>query len=417
MTDLLFLSQRIPYPPNKGDKIRSWHILQHLARRHRVHLACFIDDPADWAYTDSVRAVCTGETLFVKLDPTRAKLRSLRGLLSGDPLTRYYFESAALRGWVKERIAADKPQSAFVFSSAMAPYLTEQSALPPQRCVVDMVDIDSDKWRQYAARTKPPWRQIYAREGRTLFTLERRMAALYGATLFVSDHEAALFRAMAPESAAKIGHVNNGVDIAYFDPAQRHASPFAGDVVPIVFTGAMDYWPNVDAVQWFARTILPLVVQQLPKAMFFVVGSNPGDEVRQLGALPHVAVTGKVPDIRPYLAHAAAAVVPLRIARGVQNKVLEAMAMARPVIAAPPATQGLSARDGRDLLAADTPADFAAKILAVVAGQHAGLGARGRAFVLAEHTWSRALDELDAILARVAGPRAAAPGPAHVTAS
>ncbi len=126
MTDLLFLSQRIPYPPNKGDKIRSWHILQHLARRHRVHLACFIDDPADWTYTDSVRAVCTGETLFVKLDPTRAKLRSLRGLLSGDPLTRYYFESPTLRAWVKDRIAADKPDSAFVFSSAMAPYLTEQ---------------------------------------------------------------------------------------------------------------------------------------------------------------------------------------------------------------------------------------------------------------------------------------------------
>jgi sugar transferase (PEP-CTERM/EpsH1 system associated) len=416
MTDLLFLSQRIPYPPNKGDKIRSWHILQHLARRHRVHLACFIDDPADWTYTDSVRAVCTGETLFVKLDPTRAKLRSLRGLLSGDPLTRYYFESPTLRAWVKDRIAADKPDSAFVFSSAMAPYLTEQGGLPPQRCVVDMVDIDSDKWRQYAARTKPPWRQIYGREGRTLLTLERRMAALYGATLFVSDHEAALFRAMAPESAAKIGHVNNGVDIAYFDPAQSHAAPFAGDVVPIVFTGAMDYWPNVDAVQWFAREILPLVVRQEPRAMFFIVGSNPGDDVRQLGQLPRVAVTGKVPDIRPYLAHAAAAVVPLRIARGVQNKVLEAMAMARPVIAAPPATQGLSARDGHDLLVAETPADFAAKILAVIAGQQAGLGARGRDFVLAQHTWDSALAELDAVLARVAGPRAAAPGPAHVTA-
>ena len=417
MTDLLFLSQRIPYPPNKGDKIRSWHILQHLARRFRVHLACFIDDPADWAYTDSVRAVCTGETLFVPLNPAHAKLRSLRGLLSGDPLTRYYFESAPLRAWVRARLATTAPASAFVFSSAMAPYLLGQDSLPMQRCVVDMVDIDSDKWRQYATRTKPPWRQIYAREGRTLLALERRMASLYGATLFVSAHEAALFRDMAPESAAKIGHVNNGVDIAYFDPALTHPSPFAGDVVPIVFTGAMDYWPNVDAVQWFAREILPLVVRQLPRAMFFIVGSNPGDDVRQLGALPRVAVTGKVPDIRPYRAHAAAAVVPLRIAGGVQNKVLEAMAMARPVIAAPPATQGLSARDGRDLLVADKAADFAARILELAAGQHAGLGARGRDFVLAEHSWDGALAELDAILARVAGTSLAAQGRAHVAVS
>jgi sugar transferase (PEP-CTERM/EpsH1 system associated) len=416
MTDLLFLSQRIPYPPNKGDKIRSWHILSHLARRFRVHLACFIDDQADWAQTGPVRAICA-ETLFVPLNPTLAKLRSLRALLSGEPLTRFYFDSPLVRNWVRARIAADRPASAFVFSSAMAPYLLDHEGLAPERCVVDMVDIDSDKWRQYAGHTRPPWRQIYTREGRTLLDLERQMARRYGATLFVSAHEAAMFRTMAPESAARIDHVNNGVDVAYFDPALAQASPFAAGETPIVFTGAMDYWPNVDAVQWFAHEIMPLIVRQLPAATFVIVGSNPGEDVKKLAALPRVAVTGRVADIRPYLAHAAACVVPLRIARGVQNKVLEAMAMARPVIATPQATQGVAARDGRDLLVADSAADFAAKTLAVLAGQQAGLGPRGRDFVLAEHTWPRALAALDAILDRVAGSGAPAAGPRHVPVS
>jgi sugar transferase (PEP-CTERM/EpsH1 system associated) len=402
MTDLLFLSQRIPYPPNKGDKIRSWHILSHLARRFRVHLACFIDDPADWAQTGPVREIC-GETLFVPLNPTLAKLRSLRALLSGEPLTRFYFDSAEVRNWVRARLANERPASAFVFSSAMAPYLLDQDGLAPERCVVDMVDIDSDKWRQYAGHTRPPWRQIYTREGRTLLDLERQMAKRYGATLFVSAHEAAMFREMAPESAARIDHVNNGVDIAYFDPAVDHPSPFAGDDAPIIFTGAMDYWPNIDAVQWFAREIMPLIVRQKAAAKFFIVGSNPGDDVKKLAELPRVAVTGRVPDIRPYLAHAAAAIVPLRIARGVQNKVLEAMAMARPVVATPQATQGIAARDGRDLLVADDAASFAAKTLEILDLRHAGLASRGRDFVLAEHTWPRALESLDAILDRVAG--------------
>jgi sugar transferase (PEP-CTERM/EpsH1 system associated) len=338
-------------------------------------------------------------------------------LLSGEPLTRFYFDSPLVRNWVRARIAADRPASAFVFSSAMAPYLLDQEGLAPERCVVDMVDIDSDKWRQYAGHTRPPWRQIYTREGRTLLDLERQMARRYGATLFVSAHEAAMFRTMAPESAARIDHVNNGVDIAYFDPALAQASPFAAGETPIVFTGAMDYWPNVDAVQWFAHEIMPLIVRQLPAATFVIVGSNPGEDVKKLAALPRVAVTGRVADIRPYLAHAAACVVPLRIARGVQNKVLEAMAMARPVIATPQATQGVAARDGRDLLVADSAADFAAKTLAVLAGQQAGLGPRGRDFVLAEHTWPRALAALDAILDRVAGSGAPAAGPRHVPVS
>jgi sugar transferase (PEP-CTERM/EpsH1 system associated) len=410
MNDLLFLSQRIPYPPNKGDKIRSWHILSHLARHFRVHLACFVDDPADWAHVDAVRAVCAGETLFVKLQPSLARLRSLRGLLSGDPLTRFYFDSAELRDWVRARTQSAPLTTAFVFSSAMAPYLLTQKALAPARCVVDMVDIDSDKWRQYAGRTRPPWRQVYAREGRTLLHLEREMAAAFGATLFVSAHEAALFRELAPESAARVSHVNNGVDIAYFDPALPHESPFPADATPIVFTGAMDYWPNVDAVQWFAQDILPRIAAQLPIARFFIVGANPTADVRKLAALPRVVVTGRVADIRPYLAHAAACVVPLRIARGVQNKVLEAMAMAKPVIATSDATQGLAAQSGRDLLVAGDAADFAQKTLAAVAGRHAGLAANGRRFVLDTHTWPRALESLDRIIDRVAGkPDAIAP--------
>ena len=183
-----------------------------------------------------------------------------------------------------------------------------------------------------------------------------------------------------------------------FDPAGVYPDPLPDGGPKIVFTGAMGYAPNIEAVTWFARVMLPMVQARHPAARFVVVGQNPAPQVRALESLPGVVVTGTVPDVRPYLAHATVAVAPLQLARGIQNKVLEAMAMARPVVATPQAFEGIHATPGRDLLVADGPKRFAEAVAAVLDGEHPALGQAARAAVLAGHDWNATLAPPDAML-------------------
>jgi sugar transferase (PEP-CTERM/EpsH1 system associated) len=397
MRELLFLAHRIPYPPDKGDKIRSFHLLQQLARRYTVHVSAFVDDPRDWSHVEHVKKMC-GETCFVALRATRAKLRSLAALATGEPMTLYYYRSARLAHWVDELLGSHRIERALVFSSAMAQYLEGASAEGIRR-VLDFVDLDSDKWRQYFQSKRGPTRWLYRREAEKLFEFERRYAAAFDASLFVSQAEARLFTAQAPEAAERVSVVENGVDTEYFSPRRAYPNPYAANEAALVFTGAMDYWANVDAVAWFAREIFPRVRSEWPQACFYVVGARPAREVRDLARLPGVRVTGSVPDVRPYLAHARAAVAPLRIARGVQNKVLEAMAMARPVVASPQAVDGL--RPCAELLewTADTPEASAQLLLKLLREPTpAALGEALRAHVSRYYSWLNNLARVEAIL-------------------
>lgn len=394
MRDLIFISQRIPYPPNKGDKVRSWNFLSRLADKYRIHLACFVDDPFDRRHEGTVRAVC--ETALIRpLSPVRAKFRSLRALASGESLTRWYFHEGAMADWLEEtRQRLDSPR-VFVFSSGVASYVAGPEWRTLRR-VVDMVDVDSDKWRQYAGHKSGPARWVYAREADRLLAFERSLARDTDATLFVSDKEAELFRNSAPEVAEKVHVVRNGVDATFFDPAGNYEDPYPGGVRPVAFTGAMDYWPNVDAVVWYAREVLPAVRSAVPDAHFFVVGANPTREVEALGELPGVTITGRVADIRPYIAHADAVVAPLRVARGVQNKVLEGMAMARPVVATPMALNGIVAFSGDDLSVAADADDFAAKTIARLGRDETADAARR--YILTNYSWDASVREVERIL-------------------
>jgi sugar transferase (PEP-CTERM/EpsH1 system associated) len=398
--ELLFLTQRIPHPPDKGDKIRSSAILAHLARRRRVHLGCFYDDPEDARHAAGLAGLCGGEVLCLPLRPALARLRSLKSLAAGEPLTAGYFADARMRGWVEAMLARSEAMPVFVYCSAMAPYVLADRRPRPR--VIDMVDVDSEKWRQYAAVTAPPMRWVFAREHRRLLALERLAATRFDASLFVSEAEAALFRRLAPEAAPRVRAMSNGVDAARFSPDAAYARPFVDGRPALVFTGAMDYRPNVEAVSWFAAEVMPLFgAIPGPRPAFWIVGANPAAAVRRLSS-PDVRVTGRVPDVRPYLAHAAAVVAPLRIARGLQNKVLEAMAMARPAVVTPAALEGIGARDGQELLvAADAPA-FVRQIAGLLAegGKRPGqtLGRRARNYVLAHHRWESILADLDPML-------------------
>jgi sugar transferase (PEP-CTERM/EpsH1 system associated) len=396
--ELLFLAHRIPYPPNKGDKIRAHAMLMHLTPRYRVHLACNVDDPADMAHAPLLQDLLGGECLFVPLHRGRALARAAAAAASGRSLSEGYFGAPAIGRWLARLARRRKIARTIVFGSAMAPFVLDEPALDAGTAIVDLVDVDSDKWAQYARDCAPPKRWLYAYEAGRVAALERRAAARFGHTVLVSPHEAETFARLAPESAARITSISNGVDLEHFAPDRFWPNPFPPGVTPVVMTGLMDYWPNIQAAEWFADEVLPLILRHAPDLHFAIVGANPPDSLRRRAGA-HLTVTGRVEDVRPYLAHAAVAVAPLRIARGVQNKVLEAMAMGRPVVASEPAARALAAAPGRDLLVEEEPQRFAAAVLrALDPATGDALGRAGRAYVEHHHRWAATLSRLDALL-------------------
>lgn len=399
MANLLYLVHRMPYPPNKGDKVRSYHLLKHLVERHRVFVGTFVDDPDDEAHVDTLRTLCAGMHV-TRLHPTRARIGSLAGLLDGEALTLHYYRDAALARWVRETVRREHIDAAVVFSSSMAQY-AQGLGLP---MLVDFVDVDSAKWTAYAGQHRWPMSWLYRREGERLLAYERAVAASSARSFFVTEKEAALFRDLAPESVRSCEAMGNGVDADYFAPDPARASPFAPDERPVVFTGAMDYWPNVDAVTWFATEMLPRLRARWPTLRFHVVGRSPTPAVRALAG-EAITVTGTVPDVRPYLQHAAVVVAPLRLARGIQNKILEAMAMGRPVVAARECTEAIDAERGTELVAADDADAFVREVDALLRdpARAAAVGAAGRHRVQRGYGWDAHLGAFDRHLARLRG--------------
>ncbi len=384
MAKLLYLVHRMPYPPNKGDKVRSYHLLRHLAEQHQVYLGTFIDDPDDEQHVDTVRQWCA-DVRAVRLSPLRARIASLAGLLGDDALTLRYYRSAELQRWVDHTLAREAIETAVVFSSSMAQYAEGRDGL---QMLVDFVDVDSAKWTQYADQHRWPLSWVYRREGQALLEYERRIAVGAARSFFVTEQEVALFRSLAPECGPSVEALCNGVDAGFFSPDPGRGSPFADGELAVVFTGAMDYWPNVDAVRWFAQAMLPALRRTWPGLRFHIVGRSPTPAVRALAG-DAVNVTGTVPDVRPYLQHAAAVVAPLRLARGIQNKVLEAMAMARPVVTATSCANAIDARQGEDFLVADTEAQYVEAVNGLLHDpvQARRIGQAGRQRVLSGYSW------------------------------
>ncbi|KQS51058.1 MULTISPECIES: glycosyltransferase [unclassified Sphingomonas] len=421
---LLFLAHRVPFPPDRGDKIRSFHILQYLAKRTRVHLVAFADDAADVdppaAFTDML-ASCT------IVPRTKSQKRAaVEALATGRPVSLTAFAHPAMQAAV-DRVMPHV-DGVYCFSGQMAQYLPVDA--PP--VVMDFVDVDSAKFAGFAADSRGPMRWMMRREARLLGAFERQVAARVSASLFVSTAESTMFRDGG--ATGRVLAVENGIDSVKFDPAAQFANPAplpgregpgvgrfpqartpvaqASQPTPnpslsgrgaeavaealIVFTGQMDYRPNIDAVTWFARDILPLVRQRTP-ARFAIVGRAPTSAVEALAG-DHVTVTGEVDDVRGWLAAADVCVAPLKLARGIQNKVLEAMAMARPVVASTAAAEGID--HAGTILVAETARDFAAQVIALLEAPEtaATLGTAARAQVIRRYGWDARLAPLDALL-------------------
>ena len=403
MPNLLFISHRFPYPPDRGERIRAWNLLRHMAKTYRIFLGAISDDPRDAEHEAPLRAICAELARF-PVDKRAQKLRAMLRWRPGRPLMLDYYGSPGLQAWVDGVLARERIDVVYIFSTAMAPYALRDAASPagPRR-ILDMQDIDSEKWTQYAAQSGWPARLVWAREGRTLLAYERRAAAACEHTMFVTQAECRRFAELAPETSARIGWLEQGVDLDSFSPDLPLDNPYPDAGPWLSFTGNMDYWPNEDAAIWFAREILPLLRVRDPAPRFAVIGANPSPAVRQLAELPGVMVTGRVADVRPYVRHADVSVAPLRLARGVQNKVLEAMALGRPVVATPGAFEGIRATAGADLLVADGAAALAATVGEVLDGRHPALGQTARRTIEAGYGWPVILRKLDATLEGVPG--------------
>jgi sugar transferase (PEP-CTERM/EpsH1 system associated) len=398
MARILFLTHRFPAPPNRGDRIRAFHVIEHLRRSHDVFLGALAgpgegEPDLNWA-SHLPEHFCARQSNIDRLGRTGL------ALLSGSPLSVGHFANDALRTWVAKTIARSKPDLVYVFSSAMGQYIDPRLELP---LIVDFVDVDAEKWRHLAEKASPPLSWLYALEARRLRDFDRRLADRAGACLLISEDEKRLFDTVFQRSAAKSRVFSNGVDAKYFCPSNEDASLNAEE---IVFVGVMDYAPNVDAVTWFAREIFPRIVKTEPAARFRIVGAKPARAVLDL-ASDKINVTGAVEDVRPYLEQAKVVVAPLRVARGIQNKVLEAMAMSRPVVATPQTLEGIQAVDGQHVVVAADSDAFAAAVSRLLRSNQLGeIGSAARAFVLEHHDWSANLRPLDRVIERLLSPDA-----------
>jgi sugar transferase (PEP-CTERM/EpsH1 system associated) len=382
---IVLLTQRTPWPPDRGDKITTWRLLERMARRHEVHSLSFAHGEDDERAAGTLRSKGLRATTI----PWRKGPQLLRAaalLATTRPITLGVYGSGRMRRAVDAALA--DADLAYAYSSSMAAFLLHHHQV---KRVMHFAELDSDKWRQYAQRVAPPAKWVWAREARTLLRFERRVAAEFDASILCTPLEQEVFARHIPDVPSRV--LRNGVDLEYFAP--RRDLRRAGE---LVFTGVMDYEPNVDGVEWFVREILPLVRLRVPGARFSIVGSKPVPRVQALAAVEGVVVTGRVEDVRVHLHRAAVSVAPLRIARGIQNKVLEAMAAGVAVVGTTSATQGVECQPGRDLVVRDDPREFAAEVARLLEDSRAAeeLGARGRALVEARYDWERTLAPLDA---------------------
>lgn len=380
--NILFLTHRVPFPPDKGDKIRTFHELQRLAASHHVYCACFVDCREDRVHAAALREWCR-EVYTVEWSAARARLKAVAALAGKRPITLAAYDDARLRRRLDIWSEAVEFDAVAAFSACMAPYALRVRAT---RRVLDLCDADSEKWLDYAASTHWPMSCIHAMEGRRLRAYERECMDAFDATIVITPREKALLDPRGEHS--KLHVIPNGVDL----PAS--AISRASSREPIIsFIGAMDYRPNVSGIGWFVHEVWPRVLASQPRARLMIVGRNPARSVRRLGNRPGVCVTGEVASVRPYLAQSRVVIAPLHIARGMANKVLEAMAHRRPVVAMPDVASCLSAEAGRHLLVARDAAAFGERVIRLCRNDALcdRIAESGYRFVAVNCSWTEAM--------------------------
>jgi sugar transferase (PEP-CTERM/EpsH1 system associated) len=386
---IFFVCRRVPFPPNRGDKIATFNEIRHLSARHEVHVFCLGDGSQDLDNIPGLRKYARSITA-APVNALTIKLRALKALLTGEPLSVAAFDEAKLHNAIRRKFDELRPDLIIVYSCNVAQFAEHFPHVPR---IMQFGDLDSLKWRQYAERSRIPLKWIYAIEERRFLAYERRIARSFSYALVHTDVERRDFERLIP--GVPVTLVGNGVDLDYFRPGGEAKQPGS-----IVFTGVMDYLPNVDAVVWFCNEILTVIRAEIPEANFTICGSRPAPAVRRLAKQKGVTVTGWVADTRPCLDRAEIFVAPLRMARGVQNKVLEALAMGLPCVTSIAAWSGTLIPEGEGILATDNPGEFAQHVVRLLRDPswRAEMGRKARAAAEANYQWETQMSHLDQVI-------------------
>jgi len=383
--DLLYLSHCVPYPPDKGEKIRAYEEIMALTKAHNIHLACFARSGEEAIHIDALKPYCGSVYAEVRALPRALTWAGVNFAL-GRSLNRAFFDSQKMRHYVTGLIEGKSLEGAVVYTVPMMQYVPAE--LP---AVLDLVDVDSEKWRQYSLMKPFAW--FYREESERLRTEEARAVAQARMTLLTTENEAGVFHGSAKQDT--LLSLENGVNFDYFDPAATPALDALNGRRFVLFVGTMDYFPNIDAARWFVSEVFRPLRENDPQIEFLIVGNRPSKSVLHLERFEGVTVTGGVPDIRPYLAAAQAVVAPLRLARGIQNKVLEALAMGRYVLASPPVCQAFGDVLPHGVICCASAGDFQQAAMRSVAGCNVQLREQARK----RFTWARNLARLVSVVA------------------
>lgn len=397
---IFFVCQRVPFPPDRGDKITTFNEIRHLSAAHEVHIFCLGDGMGDLDNIHGLHNYARSVTA-VPVTGLKSRLRALKALLTGEPLSVAALCEVRLHDAIRRKFDELAPDLIMVYSCNVAQYAEHFTHVPR---IMQFAELDSSRWGQYAERSRIPLRWIYAIEQKRFFAYERQIAHSFSHALVCTAIEKRAFERLIP--GVPVSLVGNGVDLEYFRPVGKPKRPAS-----IVFTGVMDYLPNVDAVSWFCDQVFPVVLEQVPAANFVICGSRPSPAVRRLARQRGVTVTGRVPDTRPHLEEADVFVAPLRMARGVQNKVLEALAMGLPCVTSTAAWSGTVIPQGEGILATDDPKEFADHVLRLLRENdfRAAMARKARAAAEANYRWDRPMAQLDRVITAVTSRPLAAP--------
>ena len=385
MKRILYISHRIPYPPNKGDKIRSFHEIRSLSSEYKVDLVTFVDSKTDNTYKTFLTGYCHEIHTFY-INKAIGIICALFFFILGRSLSEGYYFNIRAFFRIRSLINSKEYEAIFCYSAQVAQYVL---AYNNRKRIMDFVDVDSDKWKQYSTKMKFPLRIIYKIESRRLLNFEKIISNRFTMSFFSTDLESKIFKDYGAEG--EIFVVNNGVDSEYFQPVDTEKEQ------ALVFIGAMDYYPNIDAVTWFINEVFFILLKQLPDLKFYIVGSNPSKEVYDLMNLnPNIIVTGYVEDVRPFLSKSRLAVLPIRIARGIQNKILEAMAMAIPVVINEKLYASLSNLNRNDVFIYKDAEDLSKIILDNIGNENRliQIGNKMRKYILEYYSWDFHLNML-----------------------
>jgi sugar transferase (PEP-CTERM/EpsH1 system associated) len=388
---VLFLTHRLPYPPNKGDRLRAFHIVRTLAAKTDLDVVSLVHADEELANADTLRRLVPARVTPVRTAPARNHLRAAAALAGTRPLTHCLLDAPGFSAVLRDISRNRPPDVVLAYCSSMARFALEPP-LNQYPLVLDFIDVDSGKWASLAGTTKGPRGWIYRREAKYLGRFEAHVARHTAANIVVNERERDALVRIAPD--AKVHVVGVGVDLEQLRPP---VPPVENPRV--VFCGVMNYQPNVEGVLWFAREVWPFVLAKRPDARFIVVGANPTEQIRRLATVNSgIEVTGTVPEVCEYLWDAAISVAPLLTAHGLQNKVLEALAAGLPAVVTRQVVEGLPREVHAGCLVAQSPASFAEATLSLLVMPGTERRALAARACLDALTWDTQLAPLTRIL-------------------